>query len=109
MYYGISYQLYKALTSHTCRSLNDILRHGVEENYHIRVMVVGKQGVGKSTLTSRLLQRQVNIKQYNTTDGIDVHVHSCEVDIETGEWSEYNFCDKLIDPLFKTIFNDKLK
>ena len=88
--YGIRYDLYRNLIS--SRSVNDILRHGVEENYHIRVMVVGKENVGKSTLTSRLLQRPVKISQYNSTDGVDVHVHSCEVDIETGEWSEYNFC-----------------
>ena len=36
----------------------DILRYGVEENYHIRVMVVGNEDVGKSTLVRRLLKKQ---------------------------------------------------
>ena len=63
-----------------------ILRHGLEENYHIRVMIVGNEGVGKSTLLKRLLRKSVNIKKYISTNGIDVHIHSCNVDIETGIW-----------------------
>ena len=63
-----------------------ILRYGVEENYHIRVMLVGNEGVGKSTLLRRLLRKPVKIKKYNSTNGIDVHIHSCDVDIETGAW-----------------------
>ena len=39
-----------------------ILRCGVEENYHIRVMLVGNGGVGKSTLLRRLLRKPVKIK-----------------------------------------------
>ena len=63
-----------------------ILRNGIEENYHIRVMFVGNEGVGNSTLVRRLLRKPVNIKKYNSTNGIDVHIHSCAVDIETGIW-----------------------
>ena len=67
-------------------TFHQILRNGVEENYHIRVMLVGNEGVGKSTLLRRLLRKPVKIKTYNSTNGIDVHIHSCNVDIETGEW-----------------------
>ena len=88
MWYGITPTLLKRLKS-TSASVNDILQHGVEENYHVRVMVVGKEGVGKSTLTRRLIQLPVDIRQYNSTDGIDVHIHTCEVDLDSGVWSKY--------------------
>ena len=63
-----------------------VLRYGVEKNYHIRVMLVGNEGVGKSTLLRRLLRKPINIKEYTSTNGIDVHIHSCDIDIETGTW-----------------------
>ena len=63
-----------------------VLRYGVEKNYHIRVMLVGNEGVGKSTLLKRLLKLPVKINKYDSTNGIDVHVHSCDIDIETGAW-----------------------
>ena len=63
-----------------------VLRYGVEKNYHIRVMLVGNEGVGKSTLLKRLLKLPVKINNYGSTNGIDVHVHSCDIDIETGAW-----------------------
>lgn len=66
----------------------DILLHGVEENHYIRVMVVGSGGVGKTTLTRRLLELPVKITQYDSTNGIDVHIHSCEVDLDTEIWSK---------------------
>ena len=86
--YGITPTLLKRLKS-TSASINDILQHGVEENYHVRVMVVGKEGVGKSTLTRRLIQLPVDISRYDSTDGIDVHIHTCEVDLDSGVWSKY--------------------
>ena len=63
-----------------------ILRDSVEENYHIQVMLVGNEGIGKSTLLRRLLGKSVKIKKYCSTNGIDVHIHSCDVDMETREW-----------------------
>ena len=66
------------------RRYESFMRHGVEENFNIRVMVVGKENVGKTTLVRRLLKKPVNLRTYNSTNGIDVHIHSCDVDIETG-------------------------
>ena len=67
-------------------TFSKLLRYGVEENYHIRVMLVGNEGVGKSTLLKRLLKIPVKINKYDSTNGIDIHVHSCDIDIETGAW-----------------------
>ena len=67
-------------------TFSNILKLGVEQNYHIRTMLVGNDGVGKSTLLKRLLKLPVKINKYDSTNGIDVHIHSCDVDIETGAW-----------------------
>ncbi|KAL3889149.1 hypothetical protein ACJMK2_001503, partial [Sinanodonta woodiana] len=60
---------------------------GYEKVYNIRVMVVGQYGVGKTTLTQRLLGKNVNISERHSTEGIDVHVECCKVSLSTGEWT----------------------
>ena len=67
-------------------ALNKLLKFGVEKNYHIRVMLVGNEGVGKSTLLRRLLKLPVKINRYDSTNGIDLHINSCGFDIDTGAW-----------------------
>ena len=62
------------------------LEDGMEEDYSIRIMVVGPFGVGKTAFTNRLLCQDVNIDERNSTDGIDVHVRRCKVSLETEEW-----------------------
>ncbi|KAL3888921.1 hypothetical protein ACJMK2_001281, partial [Sinanodonta woodiana] len=63
------------------------LDEGKEKVYNIRVMVVGQYGVGKTTLTDRLLEKTVNISERHSTDGIDVHIECSKVSLSTGEWT----------------------
>jgi polynucleotide 5'-kinase involved in rRNA processing len=63
------------------------LSEGEEHVYNIRVMVVGHYGVGKTTLTKRLLDEVVDINKRESTNGIDVHVRRCNVCLKTGQWS----------------------
>ena len=63
------------------------LDEGEEEDHTIRIMVVGHYGVGKTALTKRLLCQEVDVKERNSTDGIDVHVERCKVSLKTNEWS----------------------
>ncbi|KAL3889163.1 hypothetical protein ACJMK2_001516 [Sinanodonta woodiana] len=60
---------------------------GYEKVYNIRVMVVGQYGVGKTTLTQRLLGNNVNISERHSTEGIDVHVECSKVSLLSGEWT----------------------
>ncbi|KAL3889154.1 hypothetical protein ACJMK2_001508 [Sinanodonta woodiana] len=60
---------------------------GYEKVYNIRVMVVGQYGVGKTTLTQRLLGKNVNISERHSTEGIDVHIECSKVSLSTGEWT----------------------
>jgi hypothetical protein len=66
------------------------LLEGTERAHNIRVMVVGHFGVGKTTLTRRLLGID-DVADISSTNGVDVH--RCRVSLETGQWesiaSEY--------------------
>ena len=62
------------------------LGEGKTKVHNIRVMVVGHFDVGKTTITKRLLGEEVNISDCNSTDGKDVHVERCRVDLKTGLW-----------------------
>ncbi|KAL3887633.1 hypothetical protein ACJMK2_000029, partial [Sinanodonta woodiana] len=62
------------------------LKDGKEKVYSIRVMVVGHLGVGKTTLIKRLLGKDVNILERQSTEGIDVHLNCCDVSLSSHEW-----------------------
>ncbi|KAK3575825.1 hypothetical protein CHS0354_020948 [Potamilus streckersoni] len=63
------------------------LKDGKEKIYSIRVMVVGHLGVRKTTLIKRLLGKDVNISERCSTEGIDVHLHCCDVSLSSNEWT----------------------
>ncbi|XP_053378648.1 uncharacterized protein LOC128548218 [Mercenaria mercenaria] len=62
------------------------LQEGKVSVKNIRVMVVGHYGVGKTTLTKRLLGEPVKITERASTDGIDVHVDRCKISLKDGTW-----------------------
>ncbi|KAK3582802.1 hypothetical protein CHS0354_035739 [Potamilus streckersoni] len=66
---------------------NEALKDGKEKVYNIRVMVVGQYGVGKTTLIKRLLGKDINISERQSTEGIDVHIDCCKVSLATAEWT----------------------
>ncbi|KAL3888932.1 hypothetical protein ACJMK2_001292 [Sinanodonta woodiana] len=63
------------------------LKDGKEKDYSIRVMVIGHYGVGKTTLIQRLLGKNVNISERHSTEGIDIHLHCCDVSLSSREWT----------------------
>ncbi|VDI69307.1 Hypothetical predicted protein [Mytilus galloprovincialis] len=56
----------------------------VEKRYYVRIMVVGKESVGKTSLVRRLLMK--NIDDVVSTDGVDIVVDQCKINIEDGSW-----------------------
>lgn len=67
------YKYKKLMTTTNC-----IKRHCV------RIMLVGKESVGKTCLLKRLLKE--NIADTSSTDGVDIIIRRCKINIENGEW-----------------------
>ncbi|KAL3892357.1 hypothetical protein ACJMK2_004570 [Sinanodonta woodiana] len=78
------------MDSRSLQMYREALRDGTEKVYNIRVMVVGQYGVGKTTLTKRLLQQAVDISERKSTEGIGIHLNCCKVSLETWEWTTHN-------------------
>ncbi|KAL3855957.1 hypothetical protein ACJMK2_015154, partial [Sinanodonta woodiana] len=62
------------------------LRDGKENVFNIRIMIVGPYDVGKTTLMKRLLGKDVNICERQSTERIDIQKECCKVSLTTGEW-----------------------
>lgn len=60
-----------------------ILKDGKERRYFIKIFILGKKGVGKTSLMRRLLREEINDVQ--STDGIDI-VKRCKVRVHDGKW-----------------------
>lgn len=56
-----------------------------EKRYFVRMMIVGKENVGKTCLLRRLLKDSID--DVSSTDGIDIVVHRCKINIENGAWT----------------------
>lgn len=61
-----------------------ILKTGTEKMYSIKIMILGKKRVGKTSLMKNLLQKKFNKKE-PPTDGIDI-VTTFKVDIDNKQW-----------------------
>ena len=71
------------LTPELLRVYFRLLKAGSEEVCHVRLMVVGMYGVGKSTLVRRLCNK--GIHDVTSTEGIDILTDSCEIN-DDGDW-----------------------
>ena len=71
------------LTPDLLRSYFRLLTEGYEEICHIRLMVVGMYGVGKTTLIRNLCKQSTD--GVDSTVGIDLFTKSCEIN-DDGDW-----------------------
>ncbi|CAG2203602.1 unnamed protein product [Mytilus edulis] len=56
-----------------------------EKRYFVRIMIVGKESAGKTCLLRRLLKE--DISDVTSTDGVDIVVRRCKINIEDGKWT----------------------
>ncbi|VDI29220.1 Hypothetical predicted protein [Mytilus galloprovincialis] len=72
--------------------LNKLMKSSETENrYFVRVMIVGKESAGKTCLMRRLLNE--GISDVSSTDGVDIIVRRCKINIEDGKWTIGNEID----------------
>lgn len=56
-----------------------------ENRYFVRIMIVGKESAGKTCLLRRLLKE--GIADVSSTDGVDIIVRRCKINIDDGKWT----------------------
>ncbi|CAC5390652.1 unnamed protein product [Mytilus coruscus] len=59
-------------------------KNGTAVRYNIRIILVGKQRVGKTCLLRRLMNE--GIEGVESTDGINIEVKKCKINLQTKEW-----------------------
>lgn len=62
-----------------------ILEEGKVSSYNIRLMFVGLYGAGKTCTARRMMGKEIH--GVSSTDGIDVYIGKCKVDIRNETWS----------------------
>ncbi|VDI42576.1 Hypothetical predicted protein [Mytilus galloprovincialis] len=63
----------------------DLMRNSeTQKRYFVKIMIVGKQSVGKTCLLRNLLKE--DIKDVSSTDGIHIVIHRSKINIENGKW-----------------------
>ncbi|CAG2237839.1 COL12A [Mytilus edulis] len=67
------------------RYINIVKGKATEKRYFVRIMLVGKGGVGKSCLLKRLLNETID--GVTSTDGVDIVVRRCKINIDDGKWT----------------------
>lgn len=73
------------MTSSELNIYTEAMNSGKEVRRYVRIQVVGKNGVGKTSLVCRLLGEK-NIQNVTSTDGIDVTVKKCQIRTKDGKW-----------------------
>ena len=63
---------------------SQLIESRMEIRYIIRVMIIGENGVGKTSLLRRLLRE--SIEGITSTDGIEIIVHRCKIRLSDGKW-----------------------
>ena len=62
-----------------------MLETGQISTYNMRLMFVGLYSAGKTSTARRMLGRDV--QDVSSTDGIDVYIGKCKVDIRNKTWA----------------------
>ncbi|XP_060581954.1 uncharacterized protein LOC132738467 [Ruditapes philippinarum] len=61
-----------------------LLQEGWVDTYNIRLMFVGLFGAGKTSTARRIMGKEID--DVTSTDGIDVYIGKCKVDLSNDQW-----------------------
>ncbi|XP_063448527.1 uncharacterized protein LOC134728058 [Mytilus trossulus] len=82
----------KILNPEEKQTILESINKGEEIYPHIRLVIIGENGVGKTCLMRRLLKQ--SIEGVESTDGINIDVANCKIRLRDGKWIykpiEYN-------------------
>lgn len=70
------------------QTFREALEEGHEHFHHVRVMVVGYHGAGKSSLTKRLLRE--NVEHVKSTEGVEIFTKRGRFQLSDHKWIKYD-------------------
>ena len=62
-----------------------MLEHDKMRTYNMRLMFVGLYGAGKTSTARRIMGKPIH--DVKSTDGIDVYIGKCKIDIRNETWT----------------------
>ncbi|XP_061175597.1 uncharacterized protein LOC133184524 [Saccostrea echinata] len=74
----------KTMDESAIKIFRDALEEGFENYHHVRVMVVGHHGAGKSSLTKRLLRE--SMEEVQSTDGVEIYTKRGRFQLSDHKW-----------------------
>lgn len=78
----------KKMDESAINAYREALEEGSENYNHVRVMVVGYHGAGKSSLTKRLLREKV--EDVRSTDGVEIFTKRGRFQLSDHAWIKYD-------------------
>ncbi|XP_056006520.1 uncharacterized protein LOC125658133 isoform X2 [Ostrea edulis] len=78
----------KKMDESAIKIFREALEEGHENYHHVRVMVVGHHGAGKSSLTKRLLREKYN--EVRSTDGVEIYTKQGRFQLNDHKWIKYD-------------------
>ena len=75
-----------AMDDRSIQLFKEAMKEGKYKSYFLRVMVVGHFGVGKTTLTKRILNEEVDLHKTESTEGIEIYIGRCLYNAVTKHW-----------------------
>ncbi|VDI83687.1 coiled-coil and C2 domain-containing protein 1 [Mytilus galloprovincialis] len=98
----------KTTDDETQKFIHELFLKGECGKLHFaRLVFIGKNGVGKTSLMKRLLwHNKEDVTSTQSTDGIEVE--KCNINIADGKWSPCNETDDDLTRLIHQVYKDKL-
>lgn len=78
----------KIMDESAINAYREALEEGSENYNHVRVMVVGYHGAGKSSLTKRLLRE--NVEEVRSTDGVEIFTKRGRFQLSDHAWIKFD-------------------
>jgi septin family protein len=88
-----------------------IRKHALKQNikvHHIRLMLLGHTGAGKTATTKRLLGRKIDdIKERESTNGVEIHTSSISLSSKKWNTGSKVYCVLILQNVYTAFQNKK--